>query len=64
MKINRLEIEKILAERQMTKTTLADSCGIARQNLSTILNRGTCEPKTVGILAKGLGVPIATISGE
>ena len=61
MTINTQRIEVILAERGLTKAALAENCGISRQNVSTIIRRGTCEPKTVGKLAAGLGVPVAEI---
>lgn len=61
MRINTIEVKLILAEREMTQTELAEQCGISRQNVSTILTRGTCEPKTAGKLAKGLGIPVAEI---
>lgn len=54
-------IETVLAEQRMTKKALAEKCGISRQNISTIIRRGTCEPKTAGKLAAGLGVPVADI---
>ena len=55
------KIETMLAEKGLTKAALAKSCGISRHNLSTILRRGTCEPRTVGKLSKGLGVPVEEI---
>ena len=61
MNINVIKIETILAERCMTKKDLAGECGISRQNISTIVRRGTCEPKTAGKLAAGLGVPVTDI---
>ena len=61
MKISATRIETILAERRMTKAALADSCGVSRQNVSTIIRRGTCEPRTAGKLAAGLGVDVADI---
>lgn len=61
MKISATRIETILAERCMTKSALADRAGISRQNISTIIRRGTCEPRTAGKLAAGLGVPMADI---
>ena len=54
----------LLAERGMTKAALSESCGISRQNISTIIRRGTCEPKTAGKLALGLGVPVAELIEE
>lgn len=61
MTINTMRIETMLAEHGLTKAAYAESCGISRQNVSTILRRGTCEPKTAGKLAAGLGVPVADI---
>ena len=46
MTINTTRLELMLAERGMTRTALAASCGISRQNISTVIRRGTCEPKT------------------
>lgn len=54
-------IDILLAERNLTKAALADRCGISRQNVSTILRRGTAEPRTVGKLAAGLGVSVEEI---
>ncbi len=64
MTINTHYIELTLAERGLTKAALAASCGISRQNVSTIIRRGTCEPKTAGKLAAGLGVPVSDIIKE
>ena len=64
MNISTTKIETLLAERGMTKAALSESCGISRHNISTIIRRGTCEPKTVGKLALGLGVPVAELIEE
>lgn len=61
MYIDGLKIEMLLAEKGLTKTALADKCGVSRQNISTLVRRGTCEPKTAGKLARGLGVEIEDI---
>lgn len=61
MKINARKIELLLVERNMTKTALAEKSGISRQNISTILGRGTCEPRTAAKLTNGLGVEIHKI---
>lgn len=61
MTISTVRIETILAERGMTKSALAENCGMSRQSVSNILRRGYCEPKTVGKLAAGLGVSVAEI---
>lgn len=64
MKINTIKINMILAEREMTRAQLAQLAGVSRLNISTILNRGTCEPRTIGKLAKGLGIPVEEIAEE
>ena len=64
MDIKAQYIETKLAELGLTKKALAEKCGIAAQNVSTIIRRGTCEPKTAGKLAAGLGVPVADIIRE
>lgn len=64
MTINTQRIETMLAERGLTKAELAVLAGISRQNVSIIIRRGTCEPKTAGKLARGLGVPAADIIKE
>lgn len=61
MYINARKIETILAKQGITKKALAEKSGISRQNISTIIRRGTCEPKTAGKLASGLGVDPAEI---
>jgi len=64
MMLDITKIDTILAEQGMTKSYLAQKSGISRQNLSTILTRSSCEPKTAGKLAKGLGVKIADITRQ
>lgn len=64
MTINVRRIETILAERGLTRKELAESCGICAQNVSTVLKRGTCSPRTVGKLARGLEVTVADIIEE
>lgn len=61
MNISAPRIETMLAEQGLTKAELSAKCGISRQNISTIIRRGTCEPKTAGKLAAGLGVPVSEI---
>ena len=64
MNIRTLYVQVKLAEQRLTKKALAEKCGISPQNISTIIRRGTCEPKTAGKLAAGLGVPVAEIIKE
>ena len=64
MNISAVKIETRLAELGLTKTALAERCGVSRQNISTIVHRGTCEPRTAGKLAKGLGVELVEILKE
>ena len=61
MKLNVMKILKLLAERGMTKSELANRAGVSRQQISTIVGRGSCTPKTAGKLAAGLGVSVDEI---
>lgn len=61
MTLNTFKLEALLAERGMTKSTLARQSGISRQSISVIIRRGTCEPRTAGKLAGALGVPVDAI---
>ena len=62
MTINAIKIESMLAEHGMTKKAFAEKCGISRQSISTIVRRGTCEPRTAGKLASALGVRVEDIT--
>lgn len=61
MYVKSKRIEILLAEQGLTKAELSGRCGISRQSISTIIRRGTCEPRTAGKLATGLGVPLTAI---
>ena len=63
MTINVVRIENLLAEKGLTKSALAKKCGISPQNVCGIMKRGTCEPRTAGRLATGLGVAVEEIRG-
>ena len=61
MRINSIKVEMMIAEQGLTKVALSEKSGITRQNISTIIRRGTCEPRTAGKLAAGLGVDLEEI---
>ena len=64
MKLNVKNINLLMAEQEIGQKELADRCGVMRQNIHTILFRGTCLPKTAGKLAKALGVNVREIVKE
>lgn len=64
MTLNVTNIQICQGERGLTNTALAARCGISRQNLSTIIRRGTCTPVTAAKLAAGLGVSVSDIIKE
>lgn len=61
MKLDIVKIVQILAEQGLTKSELAARSGVSRQQISTIIGRGTCTPKTAGKLAAGLGLSVGEI---
>ena len=64
MKLDIMKIVRMLAEQGMTKSELASKSGVSRQQISTIIGRGTCSPKTAAKLAAGLGIPVGEIMKE
>lgn len=64
MKLNVWQIKVILAEKGMTQNDLAIKVGISRQGINDILNRESCTLKTLGRIAKALGVPVQEIVKE
>lgn len=64
MRLDAMKIIRLLAEQGLTKSELAARSGVSRQQISTIIARGTCAPKTAGKLAAGLGISVAEIMKE
>lgn len=64
MKIDVYKIKLLLADLGMTQAKLAEKCGIARQNISSVLAKGRCSPVTAGKIASGLGVYVSEIAKE
>ena len=62
MNIIPMRIEIMLAKKRMTKATLAEKSGVSRQNISTIVRRGTYSPITAGKLAAALGVEVVDLT--
>lgn len=64
MRINSIKIKLFMAEQEINQTILAARAGVSRQNISTILTRGTCSIANAGKLAKALGVDVSEIVKE
>lgn len=64
MRIDSIKIKLLMAEMEMNQTMLAEKCGIARQNISAMLARGTCSIAKVSKIAKALGVDAREIIKE
>ena len=61
MKLDVMKIKMILAKKEMNQVDLAVACSVERQQINGILSRGTCSLKTLGRIAKALGVDPAEI---
>ena len=61
LKISKQKIEILQAARKMTATKLAELSGVTRQQISTIKQRGTCQPWTPQKLADAFGVSLESI---
>lgn len=64
MKLNVWKIKLLLAEQELRQIELAEKVGMSRQNLSTILTRGTCSTVNAGRIAKALCVDVREIIKE
>ena len=64
MKLNVWKIKLILAEKEMNQSDLAVKIGVNRQQVNEILSRETCSLKTLGRIAKALGVSVQEIVKE
>lgn len=64
MKINTRFIKIKLAEQGVTQSAYAEKCGICQSQISRTFRRETCDPKTVGRLAAGLGVSVEEVLAE
>lgn len=64
VKLNIPEIKRLSAVNKFTNTVLAERSGISRQNISTILRRGTCSAINAGRLAEALEVDVCKIWKE
>lgn len=56
MKVDATKLRVELARRNWKQKDLAERSGIERQNISTILKRGSCTVSTAGRISKALGL--------
>ena len=62
MKLDRTQLDIAVASAGIPSyRQLAQRVGCSAQNLSVILNRGSCKPATAGKIAAALGVPVESI---
>ena len=64
MELNTTKIKLLLAEQEMNQADLAIKCGLTRQQISEVLCRKTCSLKTLGRIAKAIGIPVSDIVTE
>jgi len=64
MRIDSIKIKLLMAELEINQTELSERIGVARQNISVILGRGTCSITNVGKISKALGVEAREIIKE
>lgn len=64
MKLNTFAIKKLMADRRLTVSKLAELAGVTRQSMSTILARGTCSIANAGRISDALGTELEVIARE
>lgn len=50
-----------MAEQKLTNKAVAKRIGMHANNLSAVLNRGSCNPVTAARIAEGLGIHVSEI---
>lgn len=61
IRLNRGEIETIMARNKMSVPELAKAYGVSRSRMHVILNSRTITPVCAGRLAEALGVDVTEI---
>lgn len=64
MKLNKKQLCALQCRLGLTGVQVAEKAGIKPQCYSTVKNRGTCAPATVGKIAAALGVDVTDIIEE
>lgn len=64
MKIDSVKIKLLMAEQGISQKVMAEQCGVARQNISQTLARGTSSAAKVIKISKVLGVDTKEIVKE
>lgn len=65
MKINRTRLDVAMLNANLgSYAEVARRMGCSAQNLSAILNRGSCKPATAAKIAAALGVPLEDLLKE
>lgn len=61
MKIDKSRVRLFMAEQKLTNKAVAKRIGMHANNLSAVLNRGSCNPVTAARIAEGLGIHVSEI---
>lgn len=62
--ISKKEINLVCARKEMSLNELSERSGVTTQNIRALLKRGSCRPKTLGRIARALGVDPAELIEE
>ncbi len=61
MQIDKIKLQLLLAEKELSAKDLAEMAEISPQTISKIIKNGRSKPKTIGKIAKALGVEPAEL---
>ena len=61
MQIDKIKLQLLLAEKELSAKDLAEMAEISPQTISKIIKKGRSKPKTIGKIAKALGVEPAEL---
>ena len=64
MRVNRIKLISLMAEKDMQINTLAEKSGLARATISAIRGGKSCKTETAAKLSRALGVSLEDIAED
>jgi putative transcriptional regulator len=61
MRLNRISVISLLAEKDMQRKDLAEKTGISRNTISAVCNGKSCSAATAQKISRALGVDVESI---
>lgn len=61
MRLDRIQLVVVMAEKDVTIKALAEKAGVSRNTITAIKQGKSCSPTTASRIADALGVPVTEL---